>query len=264
VIAQILTENALLTSVSRSSVRLATIATTTLIARSASLVQEIASTAAAPPSGGPNESIGRSRVDEIVIPQPVPFDSIGISRVDQVPGARTYSAAIASLAGTAAMNALTVGSNNYVYPGFMFRFRGRSPYSNVNIVMKPESEVALNTSVGQPKIFLDWLDFPGYREPGAVWEGSLSPGTHTVRWEGGAAAPYTAPPDLVWELTIFDDGVMQIVTGPIIGDGLSELEFIRGTPPYGTVHLPVPLAANSSIVLIPVNDNYVALVGSYT
>lgn len=209
------------------------------------------------------ESTGKSKIVQIVLAPATVGQSVGVSAVQQTGFIRNFSSALAVLNGSAGLTAMSI-AGSFAYTDFQFRFKGQSTSSNANILVTPQSELTINSGGAQPKVFIDWLQSPNYRDPGAIWQGSLAPGTHTIRWEGSAAAPYVGPPDLIWELTIFEEGAIQIVTGPTVGNGLSELEFNTGYPAYSIAHISIPLTSNSSVVLLPTGGTYVAFVGSYS
>jgi hypothetical protein len=98
----------------------------------------------------------------------------------------------------------------------------------------------------------------GNRSLGALYGGNLTPDSYTFRWEGDPSSPYAAPSEAFWEVTLFSDQVIQLVTGNCFTGGTSEISIGAWSEPY-------TLAQNSSWVFLPVNNgNYKILSGSYS
>lgn len=165
---------------------------------------------------------------------------------------RLYSSATVGLSGTSGL--ISMGGDPNINLGFNFRLSGNSPVSFiVRSFDLPRFEFGGN-SFKRLQVGDD-----GARSTGDVLVGSRGAGQYTVRWEGDAASPYAAPADGVFELTFFEEGVIQLVLGDYFSGGTSEIALGFGQPTVS--YTPI---ANNSYVFIPVYGSYVVLPGSYS
>ena len=132
---------------------------------------------------------------------------------------------------------LYVGSNSYVTFGF-------------------GSTVSYSLSATNPGRGL--LIAAGDRSYTNVWAGQEND-TFRIRFEGNTWAAGTPGTPIVWELTLFPDNVMQLVTGtiPTQPDGVSLLS-------NGAFGLTYAIASNSSWVFQPSGATYTIQQGSYS
>ena len=84
---------------------------------------------------------------------------------------------------------------------------------------------------------------------------------YVIRYEGSNSTSGTSgSPSRVWETTLFNDGVIQIVIGSISIGGTSIIT--KGTGTTGEF-INLTITANSSLVAVPSANNYVVYNNSY-
>jgi hypothetical protein len=164
---------------------------------------------------------------------------------------RQYSQTVVGLSGTSGLTSM--GGDPNISLGFNFRLSGNPP---VSLIVRNFDLPRFAFGGNNSKTLKVGDD--GARSTGDVLVGSRGPGQYTVRWEGDATSTYTSPPDGIFELTFFEEGVIQLVLGNYFSGGTSEiaLGFGRPTVSYSPT-------ANNSYVFIPVLGGYVILQGSY-
>lgn len=133
---------------------------------------------------------------------------------------------------------LFVGSNSY-----LTMTAGSSAYNSIS-----------DTNPGMG-LFVGGAD----RSWRSVWVGSDQPGSFRIRWEGSGSSSTSGPADSLWEITLFDNGVIMLVTGAMAFTG----GYNSLTDGLGGNTTAYTLTADSSWVFEPQGAGFTVQQGSY-
>lgn len=94
----------------------------------------------------------------------------------------------------------------------------------------------------------------------SLWGSSVGSDRYRIRCEGYYGTIQNPSPDRIWEVTLFSDNTIMLVTGDFAGTGDG---YTGITNTSGSSNTPYTLAPNSSWVFSPTPTGYTVQVGSY-